>query len=192
MLRKLIVPILALLTLTIGVPVAAQGAVVKIVDERGDVRRIDANGRWVLAEGERRADILSTRIMHTDRALVVTTTVDRLAREGRQLGMVMRIRTNDGIGRFVQLEAGRRIGWRGETIIGNRRGAEVQCRTSHTIDYANDVMVVRIPSSCLGSPRWVQATLVTVFFGGRTFLADNPHSSTMRLKGVWTSRIRRG
>lgn len=193
MLRKLLVPILALLALTLGVPVAAQGAVLNIVDERGDVRRMSADGsQFVLAEGERRADILSTRILHTDRALLVRTRLDRLAREGREIGMAMRLRTNDGTGRFVQLFASRRIGWSGETAISNRRGAAVQCRTSHTVDYANDVMTVRIPRSCLGNPRWVQATVVSVFFGGRTFLADNPHNTTMRIRGVWTDRIRRG
>lgn len=193
MLRKLLVPILALLTLTVGVPVAAQGAVLNIVDEQGDVRRLSADGsHFVLAEGERRADILSTRIMHTDRALVVTTTLDRLAREGRQIGMSMRIRTNDGTGRFVDLAASRRLGWAGETSISSRRGAVVQCHTGHRIDYANDVLSVRIPRSCLGNPRWVQLTLVSVFFGGRTLLADNPHTTTMRLGGVWTDRIRRG
>jgi hypothetical protein len=191
MLRKYFVPILALLTLTIGVPVAAQGAVVNIVDARGDVRRMDANGHWVKADGEQRADILRTRIQHTDHALLVRTKLDRLAREGRRVAMAMRIRTNDGTGRIVQLEAGRRIGWRGQTMIDNRRGSAVQCRTSHAIDYANDVMMVRIPSSCLGNPRWVQATLVTVFLGGRTFLADNPHNTTMRIGGVWTRRIGR-
>lgn len=191
MLRKLIVPILALLTLTIGVPMAAQGAVLDIVDARGDVRLIDANGHWVKADGEQRADILRTRIQHTNHAVVVRTKLDRLAREGR-LGMAMRIRTNDGTGRFVQLDVGRRIGWHGKTTITTRRGAAVQCRTSHTVDYANDVMAVRIPGACLGNPRWVQATLVTVFFGRRTFLADNPHSTTMRIGGVWTRRIGRG
>jgi len=192
MLRKFFLPILALLTLTIGVPVAAQGAVIDIVDARGDVRRMDADGTLVKADGEQRADILRTRINHTDRAVVVRTKLARLAREGRQIGMAMRIRTNDGTGRFVQLAAGRRIGWSGESVVTNRRGAAVQCRTTHTVDYANDVMAVRIPSSCLGNPRWVQATLVTVFFGGRTFLADNPHNTTMRIKGVWTRRLGRG
>lgn len=192
MLSKLVAPILALLALTLGVPVAAQGAVVNIVDEQGDVQRMSADGHFVLAEGERRADILSTRIMHTDHALVVRTELDRLAREGREIGMAMRIRTNDGTARIVQVFASRRIGWGGETAISNRRGALVQCRTSHSIDYANDVMTVRIPRSCLGNPRWVQATLVSVFFGGRTFLADNPHNTTMRIRGVWTDRIRRG
>ena len=191
MLRKLFVLILALLTLAIGVPVAAQGAVVTIVDARGDVWREAADGTLVKADGEHRVDILRTRIQHTDRALVVRTKVDRLAREGRQLGLAMRVRTNDGTRRLVQLDASRRIGWRGQTVIGGRAGA-VECRTSHTIDYANDVMMVRIPRSCLGNPRWVQATLVTVFLGGRTFLADNPHTTTMRLKGLWTDRILRG
>jgi hypothetical protein len=67
----------------------------------------------------------------------------------------------------------------------------VECRTSHAINYATDVMAVRIPSSCLNNPRWVQATLVSLFIGGRQFLADNPHNNRMRIN-VWTERIRRG
>jgi hypothetical protein len=192
MFRKLVVPILALLTLSIGVPVAAQGAVLDIVDERGDVQRMSSDGTFVAAEGEQRADILRTRINHADHALVVRTKLARLAREGREVGMRMRIRTNDGTYRLVGIGASRRIGWGGRAFMANRHGADVQCRMGHHIDYATDVMKMRIPSSCLGNPRWVQATLLTVFFGGRTLLADNPHNNTMKFKGVWTERIRRG
>ena len=145
----------------------------------------------MLAEGERRADILRTRIQHTDRALVVRTKLLRLRREGANLAMAMRMRTNDGIYREVQLEAGRRIGWRGQVSMQNRRGANVQCRTGRNINYATDVMALRIPRSCLSNPRWVQMTLVSVFVGGRQFLADNPHNNAMRING-WTARIRRG
>jgi glutamine amidotransferase-like uncharacterized protein len=193
MLRKLVVPILAALTLTVSASVTAQAATLDIVDARGDVHRIDNNtGTFVVADGEQRADILRTRVQHTDRALVVRTRLLRLDREGREVGMAMRIRTNDGTYRVAELTAGRRIGWRGETTLSNRRGSTVPCRTRHSIDYANDVMAFRIPSSCLGNPRWVQTTLVTVFFGGRQLLADNPHNSTMRINRVWTGRIRRG
>lgn len=193
MLRKLVVPVLAAVTLTLVAPLTAQAAVLNIVDERGDVHRLSADGtQFVRAAGEERADILRTRLQHTDRALVVRTKLLRLAREGREVGMAMRIRTNAGTYRVVELNAGRRIGWSGRTSLSNRRGAAVECRTTHSINYTTDVMAMRVPSACLGNPRWVQTTLVTVFFGGRKFLADNPHNATMRINRTWTSRIRRG
>ena len=190
MLRRLVVPILAAVTLTLVAPMTAQAATLTLVDERGDVHRVANDGSFVLAEGERRADILRTGIQHTDRALVVRTKLLRLLREGRSVAMAMRIRTNDGTYREVQLEAGRRIGWRGRVSMNGRRAA-VECRTGHNINYATDVMALRIPRSCLGNPRWVQMTLVSVFVGGRQFLADNPHNNAMRING-WTARIRRG
>ena len=192
MLRKLVVPILAAVTLTLVAPLTAQAAVLNIVDARGDVHRGTNSGPLVLDQDEKRADILSTRIQHTERALVVRTKLLRLAREGTRVETAMRIRTNDGTYREVLLMAGRRIGWSGMVGMQNRRGATVQCRTGHSINYATDVMAVRIPSSCLGSPRWVKMTVISAFRGGRKFLADNPHNETMRINGVWTSRIRRG
>jgi len=190
MLRKLLVPILAATALTLVVPMTAQAATLKLVDERGDVHRMAQDGSFVLAPGERRADILSTRIQHTDRAVVVRTRLLDLRREGRSLGMAMRIRTNAGTYREVQLEASRRIGWRGQVSMNSRRRA-VECRTTHSIDYAADVLTLRIPSSCLDNPRWVQLTQVSLFIGGRQFLVDNPHNNRMRING-WTTRIRRG
>lgn len=191
MLRRLLVPILAAVTLTLGAPITAQAATLNLVDGRGDVHRLADDGSFVVAEGERRADILRTRLQHTNRAVVVRTKLLRLGREGTDLAMAMRIRTNDGTYREVQLEAGRRIGWRGQVSMNRRRGATVECGTAHNINYATDVMAVRIPRSCLNNPRWVQMTLVSVFVGGRQVLADNPHNNRMRLN-IWTSRIRRG
>jgi hypothetical protein len=191
MLRRLVVPILAAVTLTLGAPLSAQAATLNLVDARGDVHRMTDDGGFERAVGERRADILRTRITHTDRTLVVRTKLRDLRREGNSIGMAMRMRTNDGTYREVALEAGRRIGWRGQVSMNTRRGATVDCAASHQINYATDTLAVRIPRSCLNDPRWVQATLVSVFYGGRHLLADNPHNERMRLN-VWTSRIRRG
>jgi hypothetical protein len=190
MLRKLVVPVLVATTLILGAPLTAQAASLNLVDERGDVHRATDNG-FVLAPGERRADILNTRIQHTDRALMIRTKLLDLRREGSQLAMAMRVRTNSGAYREVQLVAGRRAGWGGEASMNTRRGGVVECRIAHRINYATDVMAMRIPSSCLDNPRWVQMTLFSVFVGGRQFLADNPHNNTMRING-WTARIRRG
>lgn len=190
MLRRLVVPVLVVLSLIVGTPLAAQAATLNLVDARGDVHRMTDDGGFERAVGERRADILRTRITHTDRAVLVRTKLRQLRRE-RNIVMAMRMRTNDGTYREVALEASRRIGWRGQVSMNRRRGATVECATSHQINYATDVLAVRIPRSCLNDPRWVQATLVSFLFGGRQFLGDNPHNERMRLN-VWTARIRRG
>ena len=189
MFRRLVVPMLVALAPILVAPMTAQAATLKLVDERGDVHRETGDG-FTLAVGERRADILSTRIQHTDRALVVRTKLLRLRREGAELGMAMRIRTNDGTYREVQLQASRRLGWGGQVSMNSRRKA-VACSTTHNINYATDAMAVRIPRSCLNNPRWVQVTLVSLLRGGRQFLLDNPHNNRMRIN-VWTTRIRRG
>jgi hypothetical protein len=191
MLRRFVVPLVAATTLSLGATMTAQAATLDLVDERGDVHTFAEDGSFVLVEGEERADILRTHLEHTDRAFVVRTKLLRLAREGRDLAMSMRIRTNDGTYRELQLEANRRLGWRGQVSMNNRRGAAVECRAAHNINYATDVMAVRIPRSCLNNPRWVQMTMVSIVIGRRRLLVDNPHNDRMRIN-VWTSRIRRG
>jgi hypothetical protein len=191
MLRRLFVPILAAVTLSLVAPMTAQADTLNLADERGDVHTFAEDGTFVVVEGERRADILRTHLEHTDRAFVVRTKLLRLRREGRDLAMAMRMRTNDGTYRELQLEAGRRLGWRGQVSMQRRRGTAVECRTTHSINYVADVMAVRIPRSCLSNPRWIQMTTVSIFVGGRRFLVDNPHNHRMRIN-VWTPRIRRG
>jgi len=191
MLRRLVASQSAAVALTLAAPAVAQAGTFTLADARGDAHRVGSDGNFVLAEGERRADILRTRIQHTDRAVVVLTKLLRLRREGGRVGVVMRLRTNDGTYREAQLQASQRIGRRGEVSLLTRRGALVDCATTHNVNYATDVMTVRIPRSCLNDPRWVQITLLSLFDNGRQFLADNPHNERMRLN-VWTPRIRRG
>jgi hypothetical protein len=50
-------------------------------------------------------------------------------------------------------------------------GTPVTCSgLSHRIDYAADLMTVRVPRSCLAHPRWVRANL-----GNRLVLGERPH-----------------
>lgn len=191
MIRRLLAPLLAALLLALVAPVAAHAAVLELTDARGDVHRMDDQGEFVLAEGEARGDVLRARVNHASRALVVRIDLARLRREGRGLGVAMRIRTNESVYRVVGIEASRRIGWGGRLTLTDRRHDAVRCNTRHEIDYAADVISFRVPRSCLSKPRWVQATLFNYAFVDQNFLLDNPHNDEARV-GVWTSRIRRG
>lgn len=188
MLRRRLVPLVAVTVLALGMPAAAQAATLNLVDERGDVHRINADDTVQAVPREARADILRTTIQHTDRALIVSTKLRQLPHEAA-VGMLMRVRTNDGTYREFSLEANRRIGWRGQTIMTRRDGVAAQCATSHRMNYTSDVMTLRIPRSCLNDPRWIQTSVMSVF-AGRQLLVDNPH--TQRPNVPWSPRIRRG
>jgi hypothetical protein len=191
MLRRLVVLTVASTCLAVGVPLTAHAATLNLVDARGDVYR-ETNAGYRPAPTQRRIDITRTRISHTDRALVVRTSVLELRREGRAVGMAMRMRTSKGLYREMDLTAGPIAGsWRGQVTLTRRNGSVAPCRTAHRVDYAADRMVVRIPRSCLGNPRGIQTTVVSVFLGGGRFLIDNPHNDTARIN-VWTRYIRRG
>jgi hypothetical protein len=191
MLRRLVVLTVASTCLAVGVPLTAHAATLNLVDARGDVYR-ETNAGYRPAPAQRRIDITRTRIRHTDRALVVRTSVLELRREGRAVGMAMRMRTSKGLYREMDLTAGPIAGsWRGQVTLTRRNGSVAPCRTAHRVDYAADRMVVRIPRSCLGNPRGVQATVVSVFLGGGRFFIDNPHNDKARIN-VWTRYIRRG
>jgi hypothetical protein len=191
MLRRLVVLTVASACLAVGVPLTAHAATLNLVDARGDVYR-ETNAGYRPAPAQRRIDITRTRIRHTDRALVVRTSVLELRREGRAVGMAMRMRTSKGLYREMDLTAGPIAGsWRGQVTLTRRNGSVAPCRTAHRVDYAADRMVVRIPRSCLGNPRGVQTTVVSVFLGGGRFFIDNPHNDRARIN-VWTRYIRRG
>jgi hypothetical protein len=189
MFRRLVVCTLATVA-TLAMPVAAQGATLNLVDARGDVYRDVAKGAPKPAPGERSADIVRTKIVHAQRAVVVRTQLVRLNREGTALGMSMRVRTNEGLYREVDVFA-LRPRWRGGVDVMKRNGSSAECTTAHRFNYARDYIAVRIPRSCLGDPRWVQATVMSFSAARQRFLLDNPHNDTARLN-VWSSRIRRG
>ena len=191
MLRKLVVLTVASACLVVGAPLTAQAATLNLVDARGDVyRQTDAGYR--AAPAQRRIDITRTRIRHTNRALVVRTSLVELRREGRVVGMAMRMRTSKGLYREMSLDAGPAVGsWRGQVTLTRRNGSVAPCRTAHRVDYAANRMVVRIPRACLGNPRGIQTTVVSLFLGGGRFLIDNPHNDKARIN-VWTRYIRRG
>jgi hypothetical protein len=190
MLRRLLVPAAAALALTVGAPLTAHAATLNLDDARGDVYRLSNTGEFERAVGERRADILRTTVRHTQRALVVRTKLLELRREGT-IAMGMRLRTNEGTYREAAVEASRRIGWRGQSSVMARRGRAVECSTEHKLNYAADVITLRIPRSCMNEPRWVQTTVISMSLSRRQFLVDNPHNERPGFR-VWSSRIRRG
>jgi hypothetical protein len=138
------------------------------------------------------ADVRRAVVAHRANALVVRMRFANLRRVGEQYYPV-----------FITMPDG----WYNVAFVitrpGHRRGthhlAQARCRDfTHKVDYANDVVILRIPRKCLGNPEWVRVSMDNyVTFGGSWFEGDwdeiyfdNPHSP--RPRGGTTPRLYRG
>jgi hypothetical protein len=197
MFRRLAVIVACALALTLALPLSADAASRTYRDGTGDVWAMDpsGDGRHNRARERRHGDIVRTTFRHRQRQVVIRTRFADLGRRGGRYGVVVRLRTDEHLARWVRLSAGPGENtWRGRTQSYQRDNVTpVDCATTHRVDYTDDTVVVRVPRSCLGQPRWVQGTQgVVTFSGGRVF-TDNPvdDGPTAHLRG-YSPRIRRG
>lgn len=150
--------------------VNAQAVTRSFVDSRGDV--------WTLGDTPNRrvpdrdqGDILRTTLRHGVQQILVRTRFAELNREGRRIVVYTRLRTNTGLVRGLSLSAGPDR-WSGRTNL--EPGPIGDCKISHTLNYATNTAIVRLPRTCLDNPRTVQARFgVATVAAGQTF-ADNP------------------
>jgi len=169
------------LTLTGSVPAHADS--ITTTDRSGDV--------WALNTGpgpsdhtrvpkRRQADIRRTVIDHRAHRVVIRTSFFELRRQGRYLNVAGRLRTNTGLVRYASVLAGPRSmphRWRGRSFLARRAGAKpTDCSTRHRINYTTNRVVLRIPRTCLGNPRWVQGGFGVATLTGNQFYADDAAS----------------
>jgi hypothetical protein len=181
------------LALTVASPAAAQAASRAFVDGPGDVWVSTASGATQVPDRDQ-GDILRTTFTHGQHQVVVRTAFAQLNRDGRIL-VFTRLRTNTGDVLELSLTA-TPDRWRGRTLLSTPRGADVECRrpVSHSIDYASNVAVVRLPGTCLDNPRTVQAKFgVATWNTARRVFVDNPinHGPTENLP-PYTAPVRVG
>jgi hypothetical protein len=192
MLARLVSVAACALALTVAGATSAQAASQTFVDGPGDV--------WVgrtQATNHDHGDILRTTFTHTRGQVIVRTAFAELNRDG-QILVFTRLRTNTGNVRDLSLTASARAAgrWRGQALLTTTRGVPVECprRVTHTIDYATNVAVVRVPRICLDNPRTVQARFgVATWNRIRRVFTDNPinHGSTENLP-AYTAPVRVG
>jgi hypothetical protein len=180
------------LALAVVSPATAQAASRTFVDGPGDVWTGDEAQASQVPDRDQ-GDILRTAFTHGQHRVVVRTAFSELNREGRIL-VFTRLRTNSGDVVELTLTAARHH-WRGRTSLSTPRGVPVECpgRVSHSIDYAANVAVVRVPRACLGNPRTVQARFGVATWTGRRAFVDNPvnHGPTNNLP-PYTAPVRVG
>ena len=156
------------------------------------------------ASGEVRAgsqpniDIVSTVIRHTGHRLILTLRFADLQRSKTHFFVVSRLRFDKGHRMVAMVDATRR--WRGISAVGGLRANKpAKCRNvGHTIDYASNTIVLSIPRSCIGNPRWVELSTVVEGFKQEGATEDDFHSYLDNAQtaghgyGGWSRRIHQG
>jgi hypothetical protein len=197
MFRRLAVIVACAIALTLALPLAANAASRTYGDGTGDVWALDSpeDGRHTRAPERRHGDIVRTTFQHRQRRVVIRTRFAELGRQSGRYVVAVRLRTEQHLVRWVRLSAGPGENtWRGRTQTFQRdNGTSVDCATTHSLDYTDNTVVVQIPRTCLGDPRWVQGTQGVATFSGRQVFTDNPvdDGPTAHLRG-YSPRIRRG
>lgn len=182
MLRSIATVTVCTLAFSLAGVAAAQAASSTLVDGAGDVWKegFDQQGRPAPTRTPHRSqgDILRTVFDHQQQQVVIRHRFAQLNRQGRQILVSSGVRTNAGLSRAVVLDAGPGAAnnrWRGETTMFGFNHRVVQCAITHDIDYAANVVVIRIPRTCLDNPQTIEASsyVRTVTNSGDRFI-DNP------------------
>ena len=160
------------------------GHTVGLQDARGDTwSYTDLSGYEPAAQPA--ADLLRARITHARYAVGVRMVFDDLRRAGT---MWYRVEIHTpGTTSWYIVEAGSRhyAGTAYQDVDGEWVRAP---GLSHSIDYAADVMTLRVRRSALGDPPWVRVRLRDELgLPDRTFFTDNPMNSGPR--SAFTPRI---
>jgi hypothetical protein len=145
---------------------------VVLKDGPGDVWTFsDFSSGYALA-AQPAADVLRARINHGSYAVTVRMVFDDLQRVNRQW-YYCDLHTPGATARFI-LEATEGH-WRGMAFQ-DLEGEWVRVPgITHHIDYASDVVTLRIARTLLGRPPWVRVRLRNELgLGGGTFFTDNP------------------
>ena len=163
------------LAFTVCGATTAQAATRTFVDGPGDVWNYLDIAKTVRVPNREQGDIARHDLhpRHSQRGCA-----DRLVqlnRTGSRIEFFTRLRSNSGQAYDLFLEATGRSHYRGRAFLLTRGGnVTVKCRISHSIDYATNVAVVRLPRTCLDSPRSLQAKFGVFTFTNHRAWADNP------------------
>jgi len=127
---------------------------------------------WTPEPTRTEGDIVSTRVSHLDRKVRIKIKLAALSRTGRGWDFYYVLRTNIGK-RYLDLDATRGR-WAGKPRLTNANDKTVSCTgLSRSIDYVNDAVLVVIPRSCLGNPRWVRVGIGSIGLGSTKVFVDD-------------------
>lgn len=171
----------ALVVATPSGPVLGSESPSRVVlrDGTGDVWKVNVRtSAWRKVGELPAADVTRAVVRHRSDTVVVRVRFVDLRRTGRQTYWTGIETPRDTFYTELVSRRGARAGQL--TLFDGPAGARLPCaQLAHRIDYAADLVAVRVPRSCLGTPRWVTANIGNILVLGarphRRHYADNPH-----------------
>lgn len=187
---RLVRPALAVLlgAALVAQPAAASAGVLVHRDPAGDVVRspVGSNvGSPVPAQAH--GDIVLIRVAHARRAIWIQVRFRELTDTSNGNFHVIAIQTRWRT-RTVALDAfpGH---WEGSTTTTDAHGRVVACAVGHRIDYDRNRVMVRVPRSCLGKPKWVRVGVRSTVAGSTYAYTDDARSRGLPAGPVYGPRI---
>jgi hypothetical protein len=109
----------------------------------------------VRAPRAREADIRRIDVRYRPHTLRLTVRFVELRRTGDRVGIDGSIRGPGWDETYFDVY-GKRNHWRGSASLTDIGGTRIACALSFRIDYAANLIVLRVPSECFRNPRWVR------------------------------------
>ena len=192
--RRAVVTAVATSVVLLGGATAAQAQTLTLHDSRHDVWSGSASDRladYQPAPHQQAGDVVMARVRYGPHNVVLTERFVRLGRNGDGDIYGFRLRTQARLHRTIQVQAFRGS-WAGTVSMRRPNGQLVSCDGLHEhVDYARDLVQVRVPATCLHDPRWVQFSAVSAHITREDrWLVDNPHNDRASHRG-WSARVRR-
>lgn len=165
-------------------------------DPTGDVWKFDIeSGVMVESSLRTNVDLLRTSARHAPRAVYFRAKFANLARTTDRVAFYVNVRTsaNDEVHSLIaSFDPRHRDG-----IGGYSCGPGETCKGLRVrVDYAHDIVMLRVPRECLDNPRWIRYQAYVVNYHHPAGTVGNEHRdqalTTAASTDVWSPRIRRG
>jgi hypothetical protein len=133
-------------------------------------------------------DITATRVVHAPRAVWIRVKFRELTASTNGNFHLVGIKSDRRF-RLVTLNAfpGH---WDGAAVTTNARGRAISCGVAHHLDYDRNLLIVKMPRSCLGKPDWVRVGTRSTVAGVSYAYADDAHAVGFHPGLVYGSRVR--
>jgi hypothetical protein len=186
----LVRPVLAvLLGVVLAAPPGAASAEVLVHrDAPGDVARSPVGAAvFTPAPTQVDGDIVYSRVAHARRAIWIQVRYRDLQMAGNGNFHVVAIKTRWRL-RTIEVDAfpGH---WEGRESMTDALGQAVACAVTHRIDYDRNRLVLRVPRSCLGKPRWVQVGIRSTVAGVTDAFTDDARTTGLGAGTAFGSKI---
>lgn len=181
---------------------AASAASTTVSDPQGDVweSTYDADTQtetFTKADSVTNVDLVSSTVSHGARRVNVKMQYTDLKKTGATYYSIVYLRFDNGPQRVAAIDTS--AGWGGKHVLfknGKNSNGPVACSGfTHAIDYQANTVTMSIPRGCLGTPRWIESSVLasgSLDDGTTThyYLDNGATAGHAYLK--WGKRLRRG